>query len=124
MKYLVINAKNYLEVSGSGLEKLTIAIEDVAGKPIFNEVKFYLAPPGFGLGSSIKARSNFSVLAQHLDLATMGASTGFSIPEIAKSFGAVGSLINHSEHRIALDDIDRLVSRLRQLGMIDRVCQR
>ena len=122
MKYLVINAKNYAEASGSNLERLTATIQDVASKPTFREVSFFLAPPGFGLGSSILARSSFGVLAQHLDLAAVGASTGFSVPEIARSFGAAGSLINHSEHRISPDDIERLVSRLRELGMTSIVC--
>ncbi len=122
MRYFVINAKNYSEVSGKGLERLAAAVRIVSGKQIFREVEFFLAPPNFGLTSTVNPESGYHVLAQHLDLAKLGASTGFSVPEIAKSFGAAGSLINHSEHRISRNDIEALISRLRLLGMISVVC--
>ena len=122
MKYFVINAKNYSEAAGNGLENLIGAINDVAKKKEFKDVEFFLSPTGFGLASSIRSGSSFRVLAQHLDPAVVGASTGFSVPEIAKSFGAAGSLINHSEHRIPFEEIERLVVRLHQLGMISVVC--
>ena len=54
----------------------------------------------------------------------MGASTGYFLPEIAKSYGAVGSLINHSEHRIEMKHVARLVERLRNLRMVSIVCAR
>jgi len=122
LKYFVINAKNYSEAAGNGLENLIGAINDVAKKKEFKDVEFFLSPTGFGLASSIRSGSSFRVLAQHLDPAVVGASTGFSVPEIAKSFGAAGSLINHSEHRIPFEEIERLVVRLHQLGMISVVC--
>ena len=64
------------------------------------------------------------VICQHVDDEKMGPSTGFTVPEIAKSYGAIGSLINHSEHRIEMNSIASLVKRLRKLGMISIVCAR
>ena len=44
---------------------------------------------------------------------------------MAGSYGAQGSLLNHSEHRIdKLDTIQGLVNRLRSLQMISVVCAR
>jgi triosephosphate isomerase len=41
---------------------------------------------------------------------------------MAKSYGAVGSLINHSEHRIDMSSIRNLVERMRKIGMTSIVC--
>ncbi len=51
-----------------------------------------------------------------------GATTGFFIPEMAKSFGATGSLLNHSEHRLGGQTICNLIKRLRSLKMTSVVC--
>ena len=65
------------------------------------------------------------VIGQHVDLSKPGSTTGFLVPEIVKSFGAVGSLINHSEHRIDnIDSIRELVDILRKLQMVSIVCVR
>jgi triosephosphate isomerase (TIM) len=124
VKYFIINAKNYPEASGTGLDRLTNALAIVSAKARFKtNVIFHLAPPNFGLQSSVSKDESYGILAQHLDAEKeVGASTGFLVPEIAKSFGAVGSLINHSEHRIPENEIERLVIRLKRLEMISVVC--
>lgn len=124
MRYFVINAKNYLEISGSNLGDFCKSIREVSAKESFrHEVEFFLAPPNFGLSSAVdEGSSSFRVLSEHLDSAKDGASTGYSVPEVAKSFGAAGSIINHSEHRIPEEEIKVLVSRIRDLGMISVVC--
>jgi triosephosphate isomerase len=39
-----------------------------------------------------------------------------------KEAGAVGTLINHSERRLKLADIDMLIARARENGMVSVVC--
>jgi triosephosphate isomerase (TIM) len=111
-------------VSGELLRDFANAMSEVARRHEFDSVEFFLAPPNFGLSVLGLGPINPSIklLAQHVDTAHLGASTGFSVPEIAKSFGAAGSLVNHSEHRIPVDDIDDLIVRLRAQGMISVVC--
>ena len=41
---------------------------------------------------------------------------------MAKSFGASGSLLNHSEHRLGRQTIRKLIERLRSLQMTSVVC--
>jgi triosephosphate isomerase (TIM) len=122
LKYFVINAKNYPEVAGPGLQRLVSAIHSVSTDDSFKLVRFFLAPPNFGLASSFRLDSPHQILSQHLDDAFPGAFTGFSVPEIARSFGAVGSILNHSEHRLSETEIESLVSRLRKLEMLSLVC--
>jgi triosephosphate isomerase len=85
-----------------------------------NRKEIIIAPPT----SSIMALAeiNLPIISQHVDDAALGATTGFTIPEIIKSHGAIGSIINHSEHKIEHARVSNLVIRLRELDMISIVC--
>ena len=115
---IIINCKNYLEVAGEKILQLSEIAKDISNS---NKVQIMLAPPQnclFYLSQSIK----LPLICQHIDDEKIGATTGFIIPELAKSYGAAGSLINHSEHRIEHTHIQNLVERLRQLNMTSIVC--
>ncbi|MBP1662604.1 MAG: hypothetical protein H6P94_853, partial [Thermoplasmatales archaeon] len=45
-----------------------------------------------------------------------------TLPEAVKQAGAVGTLINHSEHRLILADIDTCILRAKDLGLETLVC--
>jgi triosephosphate isomerase len=62
------------------------------------------------------------VFSQHIDAAKPGGFTGHVLPEAVKEAGAVGTLINHSERRLKLADIDAAVVRAREVGLISLVC--
>lgn len=115
---LIINFKNYEEVSADGAIRLSETARKVAEKI---QVEIILAPPHPVL-ALIAKEIEIPVICQHVDDEKMGPSTGFTVPEIAKSYGAIGSLINHSEHRIEMNSIASLVKRLRRLGMVSIVC--
>jgi triosephosphate isomerase (TIM) len=115
---IIINFKNYEEVSADGAIRLGQTARQVAEKL---QVEIILAPPHPVL-ALIAREIEIPVICQHIDDEKMGPSTGFMVPEIAKSYGAKGSLINHSEHRIGMNSIARLVERLRRVGMVSIVC--
>ena len=115
---IIINCKNYLEVAGEKILQLSEIAKDISTS---NKVQIMIAPPQnclFYLSRFIK----LPLICQHIDDKKIGATTGFIIPELAKSYGAVGSLINHSEHRIEHTHIQKLIERLRQLNMTSIVC--
>ena len=115
---LIINFKNYEEVSGDRAIKLADSARQVAENL---QLEIVLAPPHPVLALLAK-EIRIPVICQHVDDEKMGPSTGFIMPEIAKSYGVVGSLINHSEHRMEMSSISRLVERLRKLDMVSIVC--
>jgi triosephosphate isomerase (TIM) len=115
---LIINFKNYEEVFGDRAIKLADSARQVAENL---QLEIVLAPPHPVLALLAK-EIRIPVICQHVDDEKMGASTGFIMPEIAKSYGVVGSLINHSEHRMKMSSISRLVERLRKLDMVSIVC--
>ena len=120
---LILNFKNYLELAGRASIELAKAAQQVS-KSLDGRIKIIACPPQPAL-SLVKENVDIPVFAQHVDDAKEGSTTGYFIPEIAKSFGAQGSLINHSEHRIERPEtIQNLVNNLRKLQMVSVVCAR
>lgn len=115
---IILNFKNYLEVSGTKTLELAQICQEVSKK---YDIELILAPPIPTL-YFLKKSIDIPVISQHVDNANPGSTTGYIIPELAKTYGAVGSLINHSEHRVDHKTIEQLIDRLRSLGMISIVC--
>jgi len=113
----IINCKNYDEIAGSKITKFVKIAEKIAKK---HKLKIAVAPPQHLLGQI--SNSKIPILAQHLDNAKIGSTTGFMIPELVKKSKIDGSLINHSEHRVSSKEISALVSKLKELKMISVVC--
>ncbi len=113
----VINCKNYEEISGDKITKFVKIAEKISKK---YKVKIAISPPQHLVGSV--ANSSVQILAQHIDVSKVGSTTGFIVPELLKKSGVRGSLINHSEHRIASKEIEKLVLKLKELKMISILC--
>ncbi len=64
------------------------------------------------------------VVAQHVDPLDAGPQTGFFVPEALFLAGGRGSLVNHSEHRLAPMVVRATVERLTALGLVAVVCAR
>ncbi|MBS1268802.1 MAG: Triosephosphate isomerase [Nitrosopumilus sp.] len=113
----IINCKNYEEISGDKIIKFVKTAEKVAKK---YKIKIAIAPPQHLIG--VVSNSTIPILAQHVDDSKVGSTTGFMIPELLKKSKVKGSLINHSEHRISSKEIQKIVSKLKELKMISIVC--
>ena len=113
----IINFKNYDQISGLKAIKLAKIAEKISKK---YKVRIAVAPPQHLLSEITKCA--IPVLAQHLDSAHAGSTTGFMVPEIVKKSRVKGSLINHSEHRIPPKQISSLITTLKKLNMISVVC--
>ncbi|AWR97383.1 triose-phosphate isomerase [Acidianus sulfidivorans JP7] len=62
------------------------------------------------------------IYAQHIDSVDLGAHTGSITAEMIKEAGAKGSLLNHSEKRIRLDQIHDSLIKMKKLGLESVVC--
>ncbi len=109
-------------MAGEGSVKLAKAAQQVSNS-LNGRVQIVACPPQPAL-SLVRENVHIPVFSQHVDDAREGSTTGFFIPEMAKSFGAQGSLINHSEHRVNFNAIQSLVGILRKLEMVSVVCAR
>ena len=60
--------------------------------------------------------------AQHVDPNDYGSHTGSTLAEAVADAGAVGTLINHSENRLKLADIDGSIQAAERAGLETCVC--
>ena len=115
---IVINFKTYKEVVGNAGLELAKICEEAADE---TGASVAIAPQMVDLAFLAKNVS-IPVFAQHIDPAGMGAFTGFTSVEAVAGAGAVGTLINHSEHRVKIADIDDVVQKCRNHGLITIIC--
>ncbi len=114
----IINLKNYLETAGDNTIKIVKDAEKVSEKV---DVEIIISPPQPSL-ALITKQTKLKIISQHIDSKKPGSTTGFYIPEIIEKIGAKGSLINHSEHEIKIDETKQLIEKLKELKLVSIVC--
>ena len=115
---VLVNFKTYAEGTGKNALKLAKACEKVS---LETEVCVGVAPQFVDI-TLVADAVEIPVFAQHIDPVTHGSFTGHVLPEAIKEAGAVGTLINHSERRLKIADIDAAITRARENGLISVVC--
>jgi triosephosphate isomerase len=116
-EYLFLNLKAYSEVDGPFCEQVAAYAVEVTEE---TGVQVVVCPPYTWIQAA--ASSGAVVYAQHADAVDAGAKTGFMPPELLRHAGASGSILNHSEHRIGMEQIKFLVHKMRELGMHTLLC--
>jgi triosephosphate isomerase len=115
---VILNFKTYLESSGKNALELAKACEKVAKE---TGVNIAVAPQHIDI-YNLSKEVDIPVFAQHIDPIVAGGHTGSVLLECAQEAGAVGTLINHSEKRMQLADIDEIIKRTSQKEMASVVC--
>lgn len=115
---IVLNFKAYDEVVGERGMKLARLCDELAKD---EQVSIVLAPQLVDLALICNSVS-IPVFAQHVDAITPGSRTGQTTPEALRGAGAHGTLLNHSERRMRLANIEFAVRRCSALGLETIVC--
>jgi triosephosphate isomerase len=115
---IVLNEKAYVESTGKKGFELAKICEGVASK---QGVSIAICPQQVEL-AKIVSTVNIPCFAQHVDAVEPGSHTGFVTLESIKETGATGSLVNHSEHRLKIADIDFIVGKAASLNLLTIVC--
>ena len=115
---VIVNFKTYAEGTGRKALELAKAAEEVSRE---TGICFSVAPQFVDIPIIVR-EVNIPVFAQHIDPIKPGSHTGHILPEAVKEAGADGTLINHSERRLRLADIDAAVTMARELDLITVVC--
>ncbi|MFC7239289.1 triose-phosphate isomerase [Saliphagus sp. GCM10025317] len=68
------------------------------------------------------AETGVETWAQHVDPIDYGSNTGHTLAEAVADAGAVGTLINHSERRLKLADVDGAIRAAERAGLETVVC--
>jgi triosephosphate isomerase len=115
---VLVNFKTYTEATGENAVKLAKLISEISGR---GGVSAAVAPQTVDL-ATIAKEVDIPVLAQHIDPIKPGRNTGFISPESAKAGGAVGTLVNHSEHKLPIDKVGAVVARAKEAGLCTVAC--
>jgi triosephosphate isomerase len=78
--------------------------------------------PQFADLKSVADAVKIPVFAQHVDPISPGSHTGHILPESMKESGCSGTLINHSEHKLQLEVIEKCVRRAKEINLKTICC--
>lgn len=115
---VVLNFKTYIEATGKKAWELAKVCEKVSKD---TGVSVIVCPQHSDL-AVIAEEVEIPVYAQHMDNVSPGSHTGWVLPEAVAEAGAAGTLINHSEHRLSVADIEALIVRAKSLGLASILC--
>ncbi len=115
---VVVNFKLYRQASGKNAVDLAKKLDEVA-RETGASVAIAVNPLDFHF---VKDVVEIPVYLQHVDAVEFGARTGRINVEIAKEHGVDGILVNHSERRLKISDIEHIVMRAREVGIETIVC--
>ena len=116
---IIVNFKAYAEALDSNGLRLAKACDLVAKESGANII---VAPQHIDL-REIKSETAIPVFSQHIDpVEKAGAYTGHTVAENLKSFGVDGSLINHSEKKVQMADVEKSVGILKKFGLVSVCC--
>jgi triosephosphate isomerase len=115
---ILVNLKTYKEGTGNRAHQIATAAELVARE---SGVTIGLAPGYIDL-HPLCHHFAIPVYAQHVDGYEPGAHTGHITADALKTAGAAGSLVNHSERRLTLAEIEASVRALQSQKLTAVVC--
>ena len=115
---IVLNVKTYAEATGDKALEIAKIMDKVS-----NETGASMAIAVQATDLTLCAEKvSIPVFAEHIDPIKPGSHTGWTLPEAVKAAGAVGTLINHSEHRLKLADIDTCITMAKEQNLDHIVC--
>ena len=115
---IIVNFKAYSEVEKDGALALAKACESVSQE---TGITISICPPTVDL-SYVTKNVSIPVLSQNVDPHAAGSATGWVTPSMVKGCGAIGTLINHSEHKVPKNQIGECVELSKSVELITVVC--
>lgn len=109
-----INFKTYEQGTGANALSLIKVLEEVAHE---TQTKVIPVVQGADIKEAVQS-SKLEIWTQHIDPFEYGAHTGAIIPEAVYEDGAIGTFLNHSEHKYEdIPQLEKANSRAKQVGL-------
>jgi triosephosphate isomerase len=115
--FFEIGPKAYLY--GRALLKLAQHADHLSNK---YDVRIIITPQSVDIPLLVHETKCILVFAQHMDFLEPGRGIASVLPEAVKEAGAVGTLLNHAEKKLSLQDIEKTIRRADQVGLATMVC--
>lgn len=116
---IIINFKAYEESTASKAVELAKSCETVAKR---YQLNIFVAPQYSDIVRVSQNVEKIKVIAQHIDPFSPGPYTGHVTALSVKEAGAVGTLINHSERKLQIKDIEACILLSRKYGLLSICC--
>jgi len=114
---VVLNFKTYSESAGKRAVEMAKICERVSEQGV-DIVVVPQIPDLYRVAESV----NIPVFSQHVDGVGAGSFTGHITAESIAENGASGTLINHSERRLSLADIEAAIGMAKRAGLTTILC--
>lgn len=115
--FFVLNPKSYLY--GEKLEKLALKADELSRK---YDVKIYFTVPFTELRNIASKTDTIILTAQHMDSTTLGRGMGHIVGEMLLNVGVKAVILNHAEHKMTFEELEKTVNRAKQLNLETIVC--
>lgn len=115
---IVINCKVYREGTGRRADLIAQSAQNIGEE---SGITIAIAPTFIDL-HRIAHHFDIPVFAQHVDGIIPGAFTGHITAETVRSAGAKGTLLNHSERRLTLAEIEAAIRTAREHHLETVIC--
>ena len=111
---IFVNFKTYPQGTGFEALKLVKILEEVA-----HEAQIKIIPVLQSTDiKEAQIATTLEIWVQHVDPVEAGAHTGFVLPEAVLEDGAMGTFLNHSEHKfVNFEDLKKASVRATQVGL-------
>lgn len=114
---IIVNFKTYEKSTG----KLA---EELAGKclEVSKETGIEVIAAVQAVDIRLCAGTHAKIFTQHIDPQDFGANSGFILADSVKAAGAIGTILNHSEHRLHIDDLKKSIDAAKKRGLFVVAC--
>src|SRR5207302_11406164 len=102
--HIIVNFKTYIEATG----KRAVQLAKIANQVSKDSGVTIAVAPQFTDLKSVTEAVEIPVFSQHVDSIKPGAYTGHILAEAVKAAGASGTILNHSERRIKISEIEEV----------------
>lgn len=116
---IIVNFKAYEEAMGKNALRLAKLCRDVAKK---YKVNIAIAPQFCDIFRISQKFRDLPIFSQHIDPIEQGKFTGHISALSVKIAGAIGSLINHSERKLKLNEIKSCIEIAKKNNLISVCC--
>ncbi len=115
-----INLKAYSEALGKRAVKIANVCEKI--KKERKDVEFFICVQAVDIREVSNKSETIDIFAEHVDAVDSGAKTGHITVEAVKDAGAKGIMLNHSEKKIRIDEIEYILKKAKENGLKTLVC--
>ncbi|MBQ6979080.1 MAG: triose-phosphate isomerase [Clostridia bacterium] len=106
---------------GETLLKMAKGLEKLAKKYKVDVVLDIPDTEIYNIAHNVDTKS-VHVYSQHMDSLEVGRGMGRTLPEALKAAGAVGVMLNHAEHKLSIEEIEKAIKRADSVGLATMVC--